>query len=159
MQLNRLFFFLVLSVVVVACQGEGGDAENTQSSEQTAQAEPETPEIPENSVTGVISYRESKTIPPDTEIFVRLVDLNQTGEERLISEVSFMSSGRQIPIDFVLPYEPEELDENGNFALEGLMAYAGFKIFEEIQPVEVINNGNRRNVVLMMRTARGKVEE
>jgi len=156
MKLNYFFFLLVLSAGIVACQSEGGDTANSQGTEQ---AEPAQPEIPENSVTGVISYRENKTIPPDTEVFVRLVDLNATGEERLISEVSFLTSGRQIPIDFILPYEPEELNENGNFALEGLMTYAGFKIFEEIQPVEVINNDKRRDVVLMMRTARGKVDE
>lgn len=156
MTLNRFFFLLVLSAVIVACQSKGGDTTSSSGSEQ---AEPAKPQIPENAVSGVVSYRENKTIPPDTEIFVRLVDLNQTGEDRLISEVSFLASGQQIPIDFILPYEPEKLNENGNFALEGVMTYAGFKLFEEIQPVEVINNGNRRNVVLMMRTARGKVDK
>lgn len=140
-------FFLVIGTL--SCQSRSGG--NSTASE-SVQSEPA------NSVTGVISYREKKTLPPDAEVAVRLVDLNQSGENRLISEISFTTGGNQIPLDFVLPYDEADLTPNGNFALEGGITYAGMKLFQEIQPIQVIANGKEKDLVLMMRTARGKVE-
>lgn len=153
MKLNRFFFFLLLAGIAVACQSKGGDAASSTNEEQAK------PAPPENSVTGVISYREDKTIPPDAEITISLVDLNKPDEDRVVAEITFNPEGKQIPLDFIVPYDKEKLDENGNFALEGLVTFAGYRIFEDIDPVQVITNGKRRDVVLMMRSARGKVEE
>jgi len=138
-----LFFGLLFG-----CQPKGGDA-GTDNGVQNDQP----------SITGVVSYRERKTLPPDAEVRMRLVDLNQTGEAQVISAIDFLTEGNQIPLDFAIPYEPDQLDENGNFALEGDIVFAGRYIFEELQPVSVITNGKRKDVVVMMRSAAGKVEE
>ncbi len=130
------------------CQSKGGDA-GTSSGVQSDQP----------TITGVVSYRERKTLPPDSEVRMRLVDLNQSGDDRVISAIDFLTEGNQIPLDFAIPYDPEQLDENGNFALEGDIVFAGMYIFKELQPVSVINNGKRKDVVVMMRSASGKVEE
>lgn len=140
---STLFFALLFG-----CQPKGGDA-GTSNGVQKDQT----------TISGVISYRERKSLPPDAEVRMRLVDLNQTGDAQVISAIDFLTEGNQIPLDFAIPYEPDQLDENGNFALEGDIIFAGMYIFEEMQPVSVITNGKRKDVVVMMRSASGKAEE
>jgi putative lipoprotein len=140
---STLFFALLFG-----CQPKGGDA-GTSNGVQKDQT----------TISGVISYRERKSLPPDAEVRMRLVDLNQTGDAKVISAIDFLTEGNQIPLDFAIPYEPDQLDENGNFALEGDIIFAGMYIFEEMQPVSVITNGKRKDVVVMMRSTTGKVEE
>ena len=138
----------LLVALLFGCQSKGGNAGTSSGARGD-----------ETTITGVISYRERKSLPPDAEVRMRLVDLNQTGEARVISAIDFLTEGNQIPLDFAIPYEPDQLDENGNFALEGDIIFAGMYIFEELQPVSVITNSKRKDVVVMMRSASGKVEE
>jgi len=140
---STLFFALLFG-----CQSKGGDAD-TKSGVQNDQP----------TITGVISYRERKTLPPDAEVRMRLVDLNQTGDAQVVSAIDFLTEGNQIPLDFAIPYDQDQLDENGNFALEGDIIFADRYIFEELQPVSVITNGKRKDVVVMMRSSSGKVED
>ena len=149
--MNRTFFWSMLLLLGFS------SCSNQEEGDATANANAET--VESTSISGVVSYRERQSLPPDAQIVVSLVDIAEADEDKIISSIDFLSEGNQIPLEFQVPYDSEQLSENGNFVIKAAINFAGMKIFEVIQPVPVINNSKTKDIVVMMRKSSGPADQ
>jgi putative lipoprotein len=69
-------------------------------------------------VTGTVIYRERVMLPPDAVLTVRLQDVSrQDVPARLLGEQIYTTGGKQVPIPFEVPYNPENIDERFSYSI------------------------------------------
>ena len=69
-------------------------------------------------VTGSVSYRVRRPLPPDAEIRVRLEDVSLADAPALrIGEQVFRAEGRQVPLPFEVVYDPADIDPRASYAV------------------------------------------
>jgi uncharacterized lipoprotein YbaY len=102
------------------------------------------------SIRGTVTYRQRIALGPNSEITVKLVDSsNPAGTP--VSESSFSSGNRQVPIPFELRYEPRDINRQRNYELRAEIRTDGVLRFrtEQGQPVNLIA-GQPGNVELVL---------
>jgi putative lipoprotein len=72
----------------------------------------------EASVTGTVIYRERIALPDDAVVSVQLQDISQMDvKAAVLAEQVIRTGGKQVPIDYSLPYDPEAIDERFTYAV------------------------------------------
>jgi putative lipoprotein len=101
-------------------------------------------------IRGTVTYRQRIALGPNSEITVKLVDSsNPAGTP--VSETSFSSGNRQVPIPFELRYEPRDINRQRNYELRAEIRTDGDLRFrtEQGQPINLIS-GQPVNVELVL---------
>ena len=100
-------------------------------------------EVAMSSVTGSLTYRERMALPPEAIVTVQLVDVSQAdAPASLISEQSFPTAGRQVPLSFVLAFDPAAIDELDTYAVQAMIVVEGTLLFRTTQQYPVITHDN-----------------
>ncbi len=100
-------------------------------------------EMPMASVTGTLTTRERMALPAEAIVTVQLVDVSLAdAPASLISEQSFTAGGRQVPLPFVLAFDPAAIDERNTYAVQALIAVEGTLLFRTTQQYPVITHAN-----------------
>jgi len=69
-------------------------------------------------VTGRAMYRQRIALPDNAIVKVQLQDVSlQDVAAKVISEQIIETKGKQVPIPFELPYDPDEIDERNTYSL------------------------------------------
>lgn len=77
-------------------------------------------------VTGVVTYRQRVALPAGAVVTVRLQDISrQDVAATLISEQVITTTGEQVPIGFVLPYDPAQVDPRAMYAVSARIEIDG----------------------------------
>ena len=65
-----------------------------------------------------MTYRQRIALPPDAVVRVELVSIPRAGARvRKLGEEAITSDGRQVPIRFAIPVDPEQVDGDGAYAV------------------------------------------
>jgi putative lipoprotein len=119
-------FFLFLLIGVLILSGCTGAAPN------------------EAQVTGSVTYPQRIALPPDAFVVVRLEDISRADTAaEILSEQAIRTEGQQVPIPFVLPYDPQDIDERNTYNLAARILDRDNKLlFISDTVVPVITHGN-----------------
>lgn len=105
-----------------------------------------------NFVSGSVFYRERIALPPDAEVTVELV-YRPAGSDTpvVIGLDSFTSSGRQVPLDFSVPYDEVEIDGRRNYFVQARIDHSSGKFrFISGEPVYVITRDHPSSEINIM---------
>jgi putative lipoprotein len=106
-------------------------------------------------VTGTVTYRERVALASDSLLTVRLLDVSrQDVPAKLLGEQIYTTEGKQVPLPFEVPYNPENIDERFSYSIsariedgEGILRF----ISDSSNPV--ITRGNpSENVEVLVRS-------
>lgn len=86
-------------------------------------------------VNGSVWYRERVMLPTGTEVRVSLEDVSKMDvQSELIAETRFTPQGGP-PWDFTMPYDPEEINDRGRYALRTRIEVNGKLIFTNTEHI------------------------
>jgi putative lipoprotein len=69
-------------------------------------------------VTGTVTYRERIALPDDAVVKVQIQDVSKMDvAAQVLSEQVMRTEGKQVPIDYSVPYEPEAIDERLSYSM------------------------------------------
>jgi putative lipoprotein len=98
----------------------------------------------EAQVTGAVTYLERIALPPDAVVLVRIENISRADvAAEIISEQEIPTEGKQVPIPFELPYDPEAINERDTYNLAArILDGQGNLLFISDTVVPVITKGN-----------------
>jgi uncharacterized lipoprotein YbaY len=93
-------------------------------------------------VTGTVSYLEKIALPDNAVVEVYLVDASkQDVPYTYLSGVSFTTNGKQVPLDFAMPYAGSQINNGGNYLLIAFISADGRLLFKNDSGVKVLTGG------------------
>jgi putative lipoprotein len=123
-------------VLVAACAGHTG-------------ATPVLP--PGHALTGQVTYRERVALPNDAEVRVMLLDVSRMDVAATpIADTTLHPDGRQVPLPFVLRYDPDRIDPRHDYAVRATITSEGRLAFTTTTVVRVITRDHPTMVDLVL---------
>ena len=102
-------------------------------------------------ISGSVSYRERMALPPDAILQVRLADVSkQDVSATTIAETSISTAGQQVPIPFILTYDPAMIVEKHQYIVRATIMSQGDLLFTTDTQYPVITQGNLSRVNLLL---------
>jgi putative lipoprotein len=107
--------------------------------------------IPTAAVTGTVTYRERMALSPDAVVEVNLQDISRADAEAILLARQEISNPGQVPVKFVLEYDPAGIDERMTYAVSARITDRGELMFvsDTIAPVLTRGAGNEVDLVLV----------
>ncbi|MGB7069488.1 MAG: YbaY family lipoprotein [Pyrinomonadaceae bacterium] len=97
------------------------------------------------SIRGTITYLQRIALDRDAMVTVKLLESNGSNDGQTpttISEETFSANNRQVPIPFVLRFQPRRINQQRTYSIEAEITSDGKRIFATKQPVNVLTDGN-----------------
>lgn len=106
-------------------------------------------------VTGSVFYRDRSALPPQAMVSVVLADASEVGAPaKILSQVLFPAAGKQVPINFSLPYSKKQAENAKRIIASARIEVDGRVIYNTNRVFEVITNDKTGDVNIMVdRTA------
>lgn|GEM_PF-2194424 len=93
-------------------------------------------------VTGTVSYLEKIALPDNAVVEVYLVDASkQDMPYTYLSGVSFTTNGKQVPLEFAVPYAGSQITDGGNYLVMAFISADGRLLFKNDGGVKVLTGG------------------
>lgn len=99
----------------------------------------------EDNITGTVTYFQRMALPPDAVVTVWLQDL---ASAKRLAEMKIPTTGRQVPIPFVLSFDPASIDPARSYVVQASISSAGRTMFGTNTPSSVLTRGAGASVVL-----------
>lgn len=153
--MKRVISIAAMVLAVYACQGcRGGDSAQ-QDTDTTRVATPEMGlEIDpgeENVLQGSIMYELVKSIPSNSTVHLRLINMSADSLPTVATEQVFSTEGRQPPIPFSIPIKWEQLDSTKQYELRAeIIAVDGTVLYATEEGAPVLTHNNPEMVHLML---------
>ena len=128
---------LVLSFGLVACALTG---------QQTAAPAPGL----SGTVTGTVTYRERIALPPDAVVEVVLLDVSRMDVAATILAQQVIGPKQQVPIPFVLDYDPTAIDTRMSYAVRATIKRGDKLLFVTDRNYPVLTRGHSESVDLVL---------
>ena len=75
-------------------------------------------------VSGTVSYRQRIALPPEAQLVLKLEDVSLADAPSVvIAEKTIETAGRQVPIPFVLTYDPDEIQPQNRYVVRAQIFY------------------------------------
>ena len=104
-------------------------------------------------VTGSVAYRERIMLVPTAVIRVQLVDVSRADAPAVVlGEQRIEASGKQVPFEFSIAYDPADIDERMTYAVQARIEDGGRLLFINDQSYPVITRGAPRHVDLVLKS-------
>ncbi|GMQ45914.1 YbaY family lipoprotein [Vibrio sp. 10N] len=140
------FGALALILGLAGCQTAPQTDTKTESKEVAA-AEQETMA----SVKGTIAYRERIALPADAVVTVKIQDVSlQDVAAKVISEQTFTTDGAQVPFDFELSYDTQEINPKHTYSVSARIEVEGKLRFISDTSYPVITDANSTEQVNLL---------
>ncbi|MGQ8816187.1 YbaY family lipoprotein [Serratia sp. NA_13] len=109
------------------------------------------PQIQGPAVTGSVNIRQRIALPPDAVLTVTLSDASLAdAPSKVIAQRAVRTEGKQAPFNFVLPYNPADIQPNARIILSAAITVNGQMTFITDTIQEVVNrNGTRADLVMV----------
>ncbi len=105
-------------------------------------------------ITGTVTYRERIALPPTAVVKLQLVDVSRADALAVVlGEQLIETAGRQVPFEFVIPYDPARIDERMSYAVQVRIEAGGRLLFINDQRYAVITRGAPSHVDLVLKAA------
>jgi putative lipoprotein len=101
-------------------------------------------------VTGVITYQERIGLAPDAQVIVKLWDVTQRTNWRLIGTYSARAAG-QPPIAFAISYDPERVRPDGDYVIEAQIHQGGQLRWINPAACPILTKGFPRTLAITVR--------
>ena len=109
------------------------------------------PESPVTSkVTGTITYRERIALSPDAVVEVKLSDVSLMDVSAITIEEQVIRNPGQVPIEFEIEYDPDEIDERFTYAIQVRITEDGNLLFINDTAYDVITRNNPHHVDMVL---------
>jgi putative lipoprotein len=116
-------------------------------------AAPEGGGAPTARVTGTVTYRERIALPPTATVKVQLADVSRADAKAIVlGEQTILASGRQVPFEFEIAYDPSGIEANHTYAVQARIEEGGQLRFISDQHYAVITRGAPAHVDMVLRT-------
>ncbi len=153
---------VVMTTAIAACKSTAPEAPApAETAPVVAPADPAPPPAPPAaaaptpamtaSVSGNVTYRVRKALPPDALVTVQLLDAG-TGNEpvKVLGEQTIETKGRQVPFAYKVAYDPKAIVAKNRYQISAQISVGGDLWFATETPPRVITGGNpkRRDIVL-----------
>jgi putative lipoprotein len=93
-------------------------------------------------ITGVVIYRARIALLPGSVISVQLLALSEDDAPSwLLAETTLTTTGENVPIPFVLGYDPAQIDARRQYALNARIHYRGQMLWVNSSPIWVLTGG------------------
>jgi len=120
----------------------------------TASVVPRTGGATSAQVSGTITYRERIALPPDAMVKVQLVDVSRADAPAVVlGEQLIEAAGKQVPLSFVIAYDPAGIDERMSYAVQVRIEAGDRLLFISDQHYAVITRGAPKHVDMILRSA------
>ena len=98
----------------------------------------------ETAVSGTVIYRERIALPDDAVVKVQLQDVSKMDvKAEVLGEQVIKTEGKQVPIEYSVPYDPETIDERFTYAVSARIEDgAGKLLFISDTVIPVITGDN-----------------
>jgi putative lipoprotein len=95
-------------------------------------------------VTGTVTYRPRIALPPDAVITVQIQDVSLAdATAEIIGEQVIQAEGRQVPFDYAVSYDPDEIQPNDRYSMSARIESGdGTLLFASDTNIPVITEGN-----------------
>lgn len=102
-------------------------------------------------VTGSVNIRQRIALPPDAVLTVTLSDASLAdAPSKVIAQRAVRTEGKQAPFNFVLPYNPADIQPNARIILSAAIMVNGRMTFITDTIQEVVNrNGTRADLEMV----------
>lgn len=139
-----LFFAALLGVTLVGC-------ESTKHQEPESQTAAKKEAVME-SVKGMITYRERIALPSDAVVTIALEDVSlMDAPAKVIAEQTFTTEGAQVPFDFELSYDANEISENHRYSVRAKIVVDGkLRFTTDTSNLVITDSAQTKEVNLMM---------
>jgi uncharacterized lipoprotein YbaY/heat shock protein HslJ len=102
-------------------------------------------------VTGTVAYRQRSALPPDAVVQVRLEDVSrQDAPATVIAEEKIETGGKQVPIPFLLRYDPARIEPSHSYHVRAMISSGGRMLFTSTSAYPVITRGAPAKVDIMV---------
>lgn len=103
-------------------------------------------------VTGTLSYRERIALPPTAVVKVQLLDVSFADVAATVLDSLTLrpSEGKQVPSEFLLRYDPAQINARNTYAVRAQILADGQLLFTTTQAYPVITRGNPLSVDLVL---------
>ncbi|CAI0783239.1 Uncharacterised protein [Serratia entomophila] len=135
-----------LTMALAGCAQKSADVPTPTAGNPTAQTQIQGP-----AVTGSVNIRQRIALPPDAVLTVTLSDASLAdAPSKVIAQRAVRTDGKQAPFNFVLPYNPADIQPNARIILSAAVTVNGQMIFITDTIQEVVNrNGTRADLLLV----------
>ena len=118
------------------------------------------PDTPATSkVTGTITYRERIALSPDAVVEVKLSDVSLMDVAAVTIEEQVIRNPGQVPIEFEIEYDPDEIDERFTYAIQVRITEDGNLLFINDTAYDVITRNNPDHVdMVLVRVGGGRTD-
>lgn len=103
------------------------------------------------SVTGNVTYRIRKALPPEAVIRIQLLDASRVDQPaRVLGEQTIEAKGRQVPFAYKVPYDPKAIAAKSRYRVNATVTVNNEVWFVTDGAAWVITGGNskRRDIVV-----------
>ena len=108
-------------------------------------------ETQDNVVSGTVTYRRASSLPPNSVLTVRIVDVTrQDANAPVIAEQRVELSGRQSPVSFDIAYDRSRILERNRYAVQAEIRDGARLLYITNTNHPVITQGNPRNVEITL---------
>lgn len=105
-----------------------------------------------DSVTGTVSYLQRIALPTNAVIVVKLSDVSQAdAPAKIIAEQTINLGQRQVPVPFVLAFDPSKTDAKHSYSVSAKITVDGVLMFTTEQSYPVLTNGHPSRVDLILK--------
>jgi putative lipoprotein len=109
---------------------------------------------PPNWISGHVTYRERVALPADAELRVMLIDASRHDSADVpVADTVIRPDGRQVPLPFVLRFDPRRIDRRHDYAIRATIASGGRLVFTTPVVVKVVTRDHPNMVDLVLTRA------
>lgn len=136
----------VLGTMLTGCQlmKSSSESSTSASAEVTQAAELK-------QITGSIGYYQRIALPDNAQVTVTLSDVSKAdAAASVIAQSQFSSAGKQVPLHFVLAYDPSKIIPGHHYAMSAKIEYDGGLRFISDTRYSVLTDAHKTDTVKMM---------
>jgi len=108
------------------------------------------PAAPIAEIRGTAAYRERMALPPGAVLAVTLEDISLADAPAKVLATASIVTDRQVPIPFVLAYDPARIDQRHSYAVRGTLSVEGQVWFRTDTIHPVLTRGHSEQVELRL---------
>ena len=139
--------------------GPGPTAIPTQTPSEAPPTSSKPDTLATSKVTGTITYRERIALSPDAVVEVKLSDVSLMDVSSITIEEQVILNPGQVPIDFEIEYDPDEIDERFTYAIQVRIMENGRLLFINDTAYDVITRNNPDHVDIVLVRVGGSSNE